>query len=872
MPHRYNKAARTMLAEFRQQCTGQAFWRGLCLFCLLVLTSEAWAEVLTLRDDSAYQAVDSFDLRLDPQGNLDIAAVAATPEHFVPVTAQSLSHGFDPRPRWLRLSLRNPGPSPLSRWLEIGHARLESAQLYERDGNGQWQVQTSGLRVPMAERPLPGPTALFPLTLQPGETRTLYLRVQSQSAQYLGARLWPPQAYRDKQLRFENLRSLALGGIVLAGLLSMLIFIQLRDAPYLYFGLEMLLISAFEAVIGGLAQQYLWPSTWPFPLGLVPLLGASIAIMHCQFVRAFLDLKRLGRGWDRALICVVVVAVVAALAANLHHYIFWLQVLFLSSLVALSIGIITSYLAWRGGNASARLTLVSFCAFALSVVVREAGLYLGLDPTGPTLASAWPLAVLVMAPLVLIAITNRTQQLAAALVVEREANRAKTTFLAHMSHELRTPLNTIIGFAQLLQRGSRRLSLEEGARAIEGSGRHLLHLIDELLDAARAEIGQLEVTATPLAFRPWLADMVEVARLQAEEAGNSFSLEEHGAVPEYLCVDSRRLRQVLDNLFSNANRHTRNGHISLRYRGEKQGRQVRLFFAVEDSGGGIAAEDLPNIFQPFVRGSNQLGEGSRAGVGLGLAIARQLVHCMGGELSVASTPGQGSAFRFHVVGELLTELPPDPSAAQIATPQPMGDQVVLLVEDDPDLRLLLAEQLSQHQLRVVTAVNGRDAASQWRDDIALVITDQFMAEGDGWSVLEMVAERSPATPVVLISAAAPLPPEDFPAHLSFAACLRKPLNETELASLLSNLLGLPGQAPTVSAQPACSTTARPDSARLAVLANLVETGQVTQIEDWAHALAVEQPQCSGFADAVLQAALTLDFPRLTDLAGVPSSR
>ncbi|MDG9924304.1 MULTISPECIES: hybrid sensor histidine kinase/response regulator [unclassified Pseudomonas] len=843
----------------------QHCWRMICLCCLLTLAGSAWAEVQDLRDDSASQPLESFDLRLDQDGSLDIAAVVASPEHFVPVTAQTQTHGFDPRPRWLRLNLRNPGPIAISRWLEIGHARLESAKLYMRDGDGPWQVLASGLRVPMAARPLPGPNALFPLTLQPGETRTFYLRIQTQSAQYLEPRLWAPHAYHDKQLRVENLRSMALGGIVLTGLLSLLIFIQLREAPYLYFGLEMFLISAFEAVMGGLAQQYLWPSTWAFPLGLVPLLGAGMAIMHCQFVRTFLDLKRLGRGWDRAQIAVTVVVVAAALAANLHQYIFWIQVLSLCALLTLGIGITTSYLAWRAGNASARLTLISFATFAATVLVREAGMYLGFDPTGPTLASALPWAVLVMAPIILIAIANRTQQLTAALAVEREANRAKTTFLAHMSHELRTPLNTIIGFAQLLQRGSRRLSLEEGARAIEGSGRHLLHLIDELLDAARAEIGQLDVMPTPLAFRPWLADMVEVARLQAEAAGNSFSLEEQGVVPEYLSIDSRRLRQVLDNLFSNANRYTRNGRISLRYHGEKQGSQVRLFFAVEDSGGGIAANDLPNIFQPFVRGSNQV-EGSRNGVGLGLAIARQLVHCMGGELIVASTPGQGSAFRFHVVGELLTELPADPIAAETAALHPEGAQSVLLVEDDPDLRLLLSEQLSRHQLKVVTAVNGRDAANQWREDIALVITDQFMEGGDGWSVLQMVAERDPAIPVVLISAAAPLAPEDFAPHLKFAACLKKPVSETDLASLLGTFLGLHDLASTTREPIASTTAARPDAARLAILAGLVETGQITLIEEWAHELAAEQPRCTGFADAVLQAALTLDFPQLATLA------
>ena len=256
----------------------------------------AWAEVLELRDDGAFQVVDRFDLRVDQDGGLDITAVAAAPERFAQVAARTLSQGFDPRPRWLRFSIRNPGTTALTRWLEIGHARLESARLYTLEGDGRWQVQASGLVVPMALRPLPGPTALFPLTLEPGETRTLYVRVQSRSAQYMGIRLWEPQAYRDKQLRFENLRSMAQGGIVLAGLLSLLIFIQLRDMPHLYFGLEMLLISGFEAIIGGLAQQYLWPGTWPFPIVLVPLLGAAVMIMHCQFVRTFLDLRRRGRG------------------------------------------------------------------------------------------------------------------------------------------------------------------------------------------------------------------------------------------------------------------------------------------------------------------------------------------------------------------------------------------------------------------------------------------------------------------------------------------------------------------------------------------------------------------------------------------------
>ena len=155
----------------------------------------------------------------------------------------------------------------------------------------------------------------------------------------------------------------------------------------------------------------------------------------------------------------------------------------------------------------------------------------------------------------------------------------------------------------------------------------------------------------------------------------------------------------------------------------------------------------------------------------------------------------------------------------------------------------------------------------WREDVALVITDQFMDGGDGWSVLQWVAERSPATPVVLLSATAPLPPEGFAPHLGFADCLRKPISEAELADLLARFLGLQDLAPSGSESPASDTAARPDAARLAILASLVETGQVTLIEEWAHDLAAEQPECIGFADAVLQAALTLDFPQLAELVG-----
>ena len=224
------------------------------------------------------------------------------------------------------------------------------------------------------------------------------------------------------------------------------------------------------------------------------------------------------------------------------------------------------------------------------------------------------------------------------------ANRAKSDFLASMSHELRTPMNGILGYAQLLKRddtlGPEQL---ESVEAIERSGEHLLTLINEVLDLAKIEAGRVEVETSRVAFDGFLREVVDIARIRATQANLSFSYETSGPLPGVIETDARKLRQILINLLGNAVKFTDSGAVRFRVsRVTQQGNHSRLRFEVEDTGIGIAAQDLERIFEPFhqVRLPGRPVEGT----GLGLPICRKLVASLGGTLNVRSAPGQGSVF------------------------------------------------------------------------------------------------------------------------------------------------------------------------------------------------------------------------------------
>ncbi len=368
------------------------------------------------------------------------------------------------------------------------------------------------------------------------------------------------------------------------------------------------------------------------------------------------------------------------------------------------------------------------------------------------------------------------------------ANRAKSSFLAHMSHELRTPLNGILGYAQILQRdpvmGERQLA---GVNVIRKSGEHLLTLIDDILDLAKIEAGKIELCPADLPLAFFVKTITDMVSVKAEQKGLELVCDLGADLPQEILADERRLRQVLLNLLSNAIKFTDHGRVVLRVRFAAP---ARLCCEVQDTGVGIAADQVEAIFEPF----QQAGDTRRrlAGTGLGLAISRQYVRLMGGDIQVESQLGQGSTFRFEVAApsvQRATEV----TAYRIITGYAGPRKKVLVVDDIVENRAVAIDLLTPLGFEVAQAANGREGletAQSFGPDLMLI--DIVMPEMDGLAAVRCLRQQEAfrEVPIVAVSAGVSASDSEQCLEAGMNAFLPKPLDGDKLLEQIAMLLRL----------------------------------------------------------------------------------
>ncbi|MEZ5840319.1 MAG: ATP-binding protein [Hyphomicrobiales bacterium] len=364
------------------------------------------------------------------------------------------------------------------------------------------------------------------------------------------------------------------------------------------------------------------------------------------------------------------------------------------------------------------------------------------------------------------------------------ASRAKSRFLATVSHEIRTPLNGILGMAALL--ADTRLSAEQATytRAIETSGEALLSLIEDVLDFSRIEAGRLELV--PAAFEPArLAEEVsELLAPRAHGKGLEIATRVAADVPQELVADAARLRQILLNLAGNGIKFTETGGvlIALSCDAGCNARTCRVRFEVRDTGVGIAPEDAGRLFEEFEQ--TELGR-SRGGTGLGLAISRRIVGLMGGEMTLESTPGEGSSFAFSL--DLPVAMP------AVAVPQIAGSGHALIVSRGRLEAPALAEALADAGVRTTIVADVAKAAALLRRNtgsVDIVLVDSRIGQ-DAAADLETLRAVEPGLPaVVLIEPGARGELERLKAS-GFAGYLVRPVRSRSLLAVVENVLDGP---------------------------------------------------------------------------------
>lgn len=396
-----------------------------------------------------------------------------------------------------------------------------------------------------------------------------------------------------------------------------------------------------------------------------------------------------------------------------------------------------------------------------------------------------------------IAAHKRTDaELQAAKTLAERANEAKTRYVAGMTHELRSPLNSILGYTQILLKDPQIDSrMRETLATMHQSGEHLHALIDGSLELARIEAGRLRLDAAPLPFPALIDNIGAMMRPQAEAKGLQFSVELLGTVPQWVRADAKRLRQILINLLSNAVRFTEHGEVRLRLDFRAHVSRIEVI----DTGIGIEPQDRERIFVPFERGS----AGRRTnvpGTGLGLTITHLLTELMGGQLTLTSTPGEGSTFcvRLYLPGIATDASWPAAAAHSAKRLRPAIGYLaprrsLLVVDDQPLQRQLLAGLLMPLGFEVREAASGRECLEIVRHNPPdLVLLDISMDDLDGWQTAELLRGLYPAAKLPVVFVSANLFDNDT-SRLTAAQCqgfVGKPVIESELLDVLECALGL----------------------------------------------------------------------------------
>jgi signal transduction histidine kinase/CheY-like chemotaxis protein/purine-cytosine permease-like protein len=481
-----------------------------------------------------------------------------------------------------------------------------------------------------------------------------------------------------------------------------------------------------------------------------------------------------------------------------------------------------------------------------------------------------------------------------------QANQAKSRYISTISHELRTPLNSILGYAQLLQEDTGVAPHRAQAiRVIHRGGEHLLSLIEGTLDIARIESGKLALDVRPMAFADTMAEMAGLFELQAAAKGLRFAFEPQGTLPAAVRADEKRLRQILINLLGNAVKFTRVGQVRLVVRHARQ----MAYFEVHDTGPGMSAQELERVFEPFQRGQSAMGEHASGGTGLGLTIAKMLTDLMGGEMTVRSTPGQGTVFSVRL---FLPEL--QGAAAQPALPEPAISgyegprRRVLVVDNEESDRELIARWLQPLGFDVLLATSGHDALALLDGVVPgseraphAVFMDLAMPGIDGWETLRRLrASGWAVVPMAIVSANAfdkGLQAEGGAADGECGqAFFVKPVRRAELTAWLGRQLGLrwtraqpgpiapvvvPAHAPGagVAGAQAVHHSASPVLAgELAPLLELVRLGYTKGVLQWLDDWVRQRPEQTDFAQGLRALAREFRFEAIEQRLLLASGR
>ncbi|SDO02038.1 hybrid sensor histidine kinase/response regulator [Pseudomonas jinjuensis] len=794
-------------------------WYWLTLFlCILsplanAVTFDEHVESLPLG-----RAIDVFE---DVRGNADISEIAspALEGSFHRHEEDVLNAGYSRSVFWLRLDLEyrpQEDHRATTRLLELAYPPLDKLDLYLPDGKGGYRLdQRTGDTLPFASRPVKQNNYLFRIRVEPDQTQRIYLRLESQGSIQAPLTLWTPRAYLEEQPGRIYVLGMIYGVLLAMLVYNLFIFLSVRDTSYLYYILYIASFGLYQVSVNGAGIEYFWPDSPWWANAATPFLIGAAGLFGCQFARKFLHTREHSPWIDRLLLVLMAVGALTMLLALGASYGMALRLATSLALVFTVAIFAAGVVSWLRGMRVARYFIFAWSAFLLGGAVNTL-MVLGFLPNVFLTMYASQIGSALEVGLLSLALADRINAMReerARILQESSAkleqlnlelansNRLKDEFLATVTHELRTPMSGVIGSLELMQTVPMEVELAEYQRTAIGSARDMLRMVNDILALIELQAGRLYPRREPFSLRGLCDSLRAQYAPRAEEKGLRFALQLDESLPDTLEGDSAKLAQALGYLLDNAIKFTARGSVTLRVNGEKHDDAIALRVEVADTGIGFATPSDETVYQRFFQldGSSTREYG---GLGIGLALCRQLVELLGGELSHGSLPGQGS--RFALAIELAR-----PTQALVPPPRRAGGQArrrpeqcsVLVVEDDAINQLVLRGMLLKLGYRVRTADNGAEAVELLsRESPDAVLLDCQMPVMDGFATCRAIRAlpRCADLPVLAITANSHSGDRARCLAAGMSDYLAKPVKFEELQTLLHDWLlcqpALPSQA------------------------------------------------------------------------------
>ncbi|HEY0289684.1 MAG TPA: 7TM diverse intracellular signaling domain-containing protein [Pseudomonas sp.] len=616
----------------------------------------------TTRSMPLGRAVQVFE---DPAGEAtinDVSSAVMAPK-FRQLDSGSLNAGYSRSAFWLKVELtyRPIKPDATNDWLlELAYPPMDHVDLYLPDEFGRanlvWQT---GDMLPFSSRQIKQNNYVFSLSLPPNRPQTVYLRVASHGSIQAPLNLWSSHAYIEEQPGRLYILGMIYG--VLAGMLvyNLFIYLSVRDASYLYYILYITCFGLYQVSVNGAGIEFFWPDNPWWANVSSPLLIAAAILFASQFSRTLLQTPKLGRWLDIPLVLTMVCAsaiMVLAWAADYGLALCLVTGLVLVfTLVVFFVGIV----AHLKGLRVARYFVLAWSAFLVGGVIN-ATMLLGWLPNTFLTMYASQIGSVIEVTLLSLALadrinTMREQQEKITAQASRDletlnqklaiSNRLKDEFLATLTHELRTPMNGVIGSLELMQVDGGQEDFELYLQTAAESAQNMMGIVNGILTLTELQAGRLEVRNQMFSLRHLLFQVSSRYELLARQKGLTMSVDVDESMPDSLVGDAARLRQCLECLVDNAVKFTPAGSVRVRVSGQCVDEQrVRLLLNVIDTGIGFTRLDEATLYQTFYQVDGSMTR-EYGGLGIGLAICRQLIELQGGRLSHQSEPGAGSQFR-----------------------------------------------------------------------------------------------------------------------------------------------------------------------------------------------------------------------------------